>query len=563
MIESLNVRLGIVGAVLIATILWLVPNVTQVSENWWFSQKKLNYGLDIQGGLHLVMGVDIDNVVAETTRRNAETLQAEFKEKGLANAIARVGASNNEMLVEIPPPSDFKKGKEIIETNWGSMFQVTEEEGTTLTLRYYDAYLLDYKSRILSQAIETLRNRVDEFGVAEPSITAQGEDRILVQLPGIKDAEKAKTLINQTAKLDFWLVDNTMDAAQIAQMVTEAEEAGKYQLSLEFPYAKYIERLNKDLSGKLPVGAKVLFEKEPSAATMEVGKIPMVLLPTNVSGADIKDAFVDFDEYQAPQVALRFNPIGGKKFGDLTGANVGRQIAVVLDGRIKSAPNVQGKIPNGIGVITLGGGRDRQKMLEEAKMISMSLRAGALPANLEQLEERTVGPTLGADSIAHSKNAGFLGAALVLLFMLVYYKFFGLVANLALVMNISMIIAALTSLGATLTLPGIAGIVLTMGMAVDANVIIYERIKEELKKGSGLPLAIKEGFGRAFSAIVDANITTGATCVVLIYFGSGPVRGFAVTLLIGIATSMFTAIFVTRVLVDTMLVKFRMHKASI
>ena len=272
---------------------------------------------------------------------------------------------------------------------------------------------------------------------------------------------------------------------------------------------------------------------------------------------------MDFNEYGSPQVKIRFNPMGGKKFADLTGNNVGRQIAVVLDKRIKSAPNVQNKIPNGEGVITLGGGRNSEQMMEEAKMISTALRAGALPATLEQLEERTVGPTLGADSINKSKQAGLLGAFLVLIFMVLYYRSLGVIADLALLLNIGMIIAALTSLGATLTLPGIAGIVLTMGMAVDANVIIYERIKEELRKGSGLALAVKEGFDRAFWAIFDSNITTMATCVVLIYFGTGPVRGFGVTLLIGLVTSMFTAIFVTHALIDMLMVKFGMTKVSI
>ena len=328
-------------------------------------------------------------------------------------------------------------------------------------------------------------------------------------------------------------------------------------------YTKYVERLNADLKGKIPEGAVVLFEKDENAETMEVGKRPMVLTSTNVSGEDLKDAFVDFNEYGSPQVKIRFNPMGGKKFADLTGNNVGRQIAVVLDKRIKSAPNVQNKIPNGEGVITLGGGRNSEQMMEEAKMISTALRAGALPATLEQLEERTVGPTLGADSINKSKQAGLLGAFLVLIFMVLYYRSLGVIADLALLLNIGMIIAALTSLGATLTLPGIAGIVLTMGMAVDANVIIYERIKEELRKGSGLALAVKEGFDRAFWAIFDSNITTMATCVVLIYFGTGPVRGFGVTLLIGLVTSMFTAIFVTHALIDMLMVKFGITKVSI
>ncbi len=564
MIESLRARLGIIGVVVVVTILWLLPNFYPVGEGWWFSTKKLNYGLDIQGGLHLVMGVDVQGVVKEGLVRDKDSLIDALKQKGLDRAEGRVDSAKGEIIVELFQAEDLAKAKSVYdEQDFATYLQIVEEREKGFNLRYYESYLLDFKKRVLSQAVETLRNRVDGFGVAEPSITAQGEDRILVQLPGLKDAERAKALINQTAKLEFWLVDNKTDYTKLAEWISEAESKGNYKLGPDLPYTKYVERLNADLKGKIPEGAVVLFEKDENAETMEVGKRPMVLTSTNVSGEDLKDAFVDFNEYGSPQVKIRFNPMGGKKFADLTGNNVGRQIAVVLDKRIKSAPNVQNKIPNGEGVITLGGGRNSEQMMEEAKMISTALRAGALPATLEQLEERTVGPTLGADSINKSKQAGLLGAFLVLIFMVLYYRSLGVIADLALLLNIGMIIAALTSLGATLTLPGIAGIVLTMGMAVDANVIIYERIKEELRKGSGLALAVKEGFDRAFWAIFDSNITTMATCVVLIYFGTGPVRGFGVTLLIGLVTSMFTAIFVTHALIDMLMVKFGITKVSI
>jgi preprotein translocase subunit SecD len=297
---------------------------------------------------------------------------------------------------------------------------------------------------------------------------------------------------------------------------------------------------------------------------MEAGHKPL-LLKTNegVTGDHLTDAYVGIDQQGsgAPVVNFRFDAVGARLFGDLTKRNVRKQMAIVLDKVVKSAPVINSAITGGSGVITLGGGRDPKGVLDEAKIISMALKAGALPATLEQLEERTVGPTLGADAIAKGRLAAIVAAALVFLFMAWYYKSFGVIADLSLAFNVLITMAVLSSLGATLTLPGVAGLALTVGIAVDANVIIYERIKEEMAKGASLAGASREGYDRAFSSIFDANVTSIAVCVVLMYFGSGPVRGFAVTLLCGLVTTMFTAVFFTRALVDLLASRWKLNLA--
>ncbi|MEO0337036.1 MAG: protein translocase subunit SecD, partial [Pseudomonadota bacterium] len=328
-------------------------------------------------------------------------------------------------------------------------------------------------------------------------------------------------------------------------------------------YSDYVDRLNEVLKPELPEGSMVAFEKVEGAESLEVAKTPYLLSTKDaevISGELLEDAFMGFDRYNKPAVNFRMNVEGARAMSTLTGQNIEKQMAIVLDKVIQSAPTIQSEIA-GEGQITLGG-RDYEKTMSEGKLISTALRAGALPAALTQLEERTVGPTLGIDAINRGKQAGLVGLVLIILFMFGYYRQLGVVANLALAMNVALLLAILSSLQATLTLPGVAGIVLTLGMAVDANVIIFERVKEELRKGSGTMAAIKDGFGHAFSAIFDANITTAIVCVVLMYYGTGPVRGFAVTLICGIITSMFTAIFVSRTILEYMVLRMGMKQIA-
>lgn len=561
--ESLRWRsvLAVLGVAL--AIVWVAPNFVNVENTWWPSKAKLNFGLDIQGGLHLVMGADVQGVISESTQRLVNSLKADFAKENVAvTDVKSLKLAEGEITIS-GDKAALDKAKEYVNKNYATTLQVMSEGDGQIVTRYFDTYLNDYKQKVIHQAIETIRNRIDEFGVAEPSITQQGDNRILVQLPGMADAEKAKELINTTAKLNFMIVSNEKGIQELQGLIAEAEKAGGYSMAT-LKYSEYVTRLNNDLKGKLPEKSVVYFEKSENATKMEIGAVPYLLkTDTDLDGGALDDAFVSYGQYGEPEVALAFNSAGAKQFSDLTGTHTGQRMAIVLDKVVKSAPNIKDRISGGRAVITLGGGRDRQKGMDEAKMISTALRAGALPASLEQLEERRVGPSLGSDSINKAKMGSYIGAILIIIFMVVYYRSMGIVADICLAVNILSVFALLTSLGATLTLPGIAAIALTVGFAVDANVLINERIREELRAGSSLKRALQEGYHRAMSAIVDANITTAATAVVLLYFGTGPVRGFAVNLLIGIVTTMFANVFLSKVIVDTLVNKFGVKKLSV
>jgi preprotein translocase subunit SecD len=557
-------RLITIAFVLALAAMFFVPNIATIS--WWPTKDRIRYGLDIQGGLYLVMGVDTASVLRESTDRLAETIMSTAKEKNI-NVVSAQRVKNPpdslDIELKLASPSDENPLRDELRKYYGTNLLINGS-GPDLKVRYTDLYITDLKKRTIDQSIETIRNRIDEFGVSEPSITAQGDNRILVQLPGVQDATKAKELINRTARLEFHMVAEGLNQQQLAADVSDAEKAGAFTIK-SLKYSEYIKRLNESLKGKLPEGTMVLFGKNEAAVNIEAGKIPYLLQAnTPLAGDSLKDAFVSINhENNEPYVSLSFNAEGGKKFSDLTGANIGKNMAVVLDNVVYTAPNIRSKISGGSAQITLGSGRNYQAQMEEAKGISMALRAGALPAALEQLEERTVGPTLGLDSIERGKRASMIGAILVILFMLFYYKGAGLLADIALMINVFLILAVLTALNATLTLPGIAGIALTIGMAVDANVIIFERIREELRHGASYRLAIEVGFDRAFWAIFDANICSAITSLILMHYGTGPVRGFAVTLVTGIFTSMFTAIFVTRTLIDLLVEKIGLKKLSV
>jgi preprotein translocase subunit SecD len=562
--ENYRLRSFFAWAGFILAVIWLVPNMVNLDNKWWFTKKKINFGLDIQGGLHLVMGIDVNSVVTESAQRLVAQFKTEMAAKKIEfTDVKLVKGDIGEIEVVFNDAAQKTAINKFVEDKYATMLQGLGEQGQSLHYRYYDNYLQDYKGKVLQQAIETIRNRIDEFGVAEPSISAQGLDRINIQLPGIADAEQAKALINTSAHLEFMMVDNSKGHDELQKMVDEAEKKGGYSLKT-LRYTQYVNKLNEDLKTQLPEKTMLLFEKATNATNLEAGKTPFIVrTDTGLGGESLDDAFVTFNEYGAPEVSLVFNAAGANKFSELTGASIGKLMAISLDKVIKSAPSIQTKISGGRAVITLGNSRDREAALSEAKMISTSLRAGALPTTLEQLEERKVGPTLGADSVGKARFASLIGSLLIVIFMLARYKACGGVAVVSLMLNVIISLALLSSLGATLTLPGIAGIALTVGFAVDANVLIFERIREELHRGASFKAALKEGYHKAMSAILDSNITTAATAVVLLYFGTGPVKGFAVTLLIGIATTLFANVFISRVIMDTLINKWRVEKLSI
>jgi preprotein translocase subunit SecD len=366
------------------------------------------------------------------------------------------------------------------------------------------------------QGLETIRNRVDQFGVAEPTITRQGEDRILIQLPGVQDPERAKALIGKTALLEFKLVNENVDVQAAVQ-------------------------------GRVPEDSEVVYQRRLDRETKEERRIPYVVYKRALlTGAELTRADVQADPNSSGnwQVAIEFTPNGTRIFGEITERNVGRHLAVILDGNLQLAPRINERIPGGKAVIT------GQYTIDEARDTAIVLRAGALPAPVTILEERTVGPSLGADSIRQGMIAIVASALIVFVFMLVYYRLSGLIADVGLVLNLVILLACMAAFGATLTLPGIAGIALTIGMAVDTNILIFERIREELKVGKTPRSAIDAGFHRALRTIIDTHLTVMVTAAILYNFGTGPVKGFAVSLFVGLAASLFTAYFFTRLLFD-------------
>ncbi len=552
MIENLRVRLWIIGIVMVGAAIWVAPNFMNVENKWWPTKDKMVLGLDIQGGSHLVLRVDVDSAVKQDVQRMTTTLKNELKdEKVEVKSITMTDAATGAMQIDLNTPSDEAAVRALLDKSYGNVLKVDGAKDGKVDISYNELHLRDFKKRLLEQAISTIRNRIDEFGVSEPSISAQGTDRILVQLPGIKDATNAKELINKTARLDFMMVSTEQPKEDLQKMIADAEKEGNFKLA-GMKYTQYVDKLNEALKTKLPENTIIYFEKDESAQNIEVGRRPF-LLKTNelVTGDRLTDASVSQDQYGKPEVLFRFDPVGAREFGEMTKKNVNKSMAIVLDKVVKSAPNIREPITGGRGSITMGGsGRDANNTFKEAQLISMALRAGALPAALEQLEERTVGPSLGADAIAKGRFAAIISALVVFIVMVIYYKSFGIIADLSLAFNVLITLAILSALGATLTLPGVAGMALAVAIAVDANVIIYERVKEEMRKGAGLAVGIREGYERAFSSIFDANVTAIAVCVVLMYYGTGPVRGFAVTLLCSLVTSMFTAVFFTKAVLD-------------
>ncbi len=558
MVESLRGRLMICLAVTLIGVIWVAPNFIDTSKIWWPTKEKLNYGLDIQGGLHLGLGIDVPKAMQEQSTKQSASIKNGLKTDKNIDATVDI-VDPNIVALKITFQGPAGPVEDYLDlTNRGAI-QITKSGVGFVEVQYYESYLQQFKKNLVEKAREVIANRIDEFGVAEPVITIQGEDRILVQLPGLTDTESAKNLINRTAKLEFMIVDKDANPEEVQKWIDEAEKAGNFALGKEgLRYSAYIDKLNEALKAKLPKNTVVRFMKSPSAKTLEAGKIPMVLkMDAMMGGETLDNAYSTYDpQDNSPQVAFSFNDKGARDFGDLTTQHTKELMAIVLDGVVQSAPQIRGPIMGGNGVIQLGQG-NYQELLKEANLLSMVLRSGALPVTLELVEERAVGPSLGADSISKGKLATLWGSLGVVLFMLIYYRVFGFIADIAVLVNMILLFAVLSSLRATITLPGIAGIALTVGMAVDANIIIFEKVRDEISKGASLIASVRDGFGRAFWTIFDSNVTTMATCIVLMYYGSGPIRGFAVSLTIGLAVSMFTAIYMTRTLIELFVVKFK------
>lgn len=493
------------------SLLYAAPNTLSPQARSWLQASMpaviphdtVNLGLDLRGGSHLLLEVELDAVVADALASLQDEVRSILRKEKIA--YSDLGLRDGKVSFRVTDPTQQDAARDAV--TFDSNIKVSADDAM-VTLAMRDDSIRERKLAALDQSMEIVRRRVDESGTKEPSIQRQGENRILVQLPGVDDPQRIKALLGTTAKMSFRLVD---------EMAT-AQLAGNPNMNV-------------------PPGTEKLPTTDLQLPNVVVQKRVMV------SGETLVDSQASFDQYNQPSVSFRFDATGARKFGEATRNNVGKAFAIVLDNKVISFPRIQEAILGGNGQIT------GSFTTQEAKDLSLLLRAGALPAPIKILEERTVGPGLGADSIKAGAVAALVGTGLVAAFMILSYGLFGLFGTLALFINLAMIFALLSLLQATLTLPGIAGIVLTVGMAVDANVLVFERIREEIRLGRSPIASVDAGYRHALSAIIDANVTTLISAVLLMFFGSGPIKGFGVTLTIGTVTSVFTAIWVTRLFV--------------
>ncbi len=520
MFQSIKLRALITIAVMLAAIYYFIPSVypdmpAQMAN--LFPKNKIRLGLDLQGGMHLLLEVDMEKAMESSVDRMANGLKESLMEKKVR--FRNIEAKGGSISIEIASResrADFDKvlADQFPDLEIKSFDTVDGRDKLYLTLK--TKRLVEMKKTILDQSLETIRNRVDQFGVTEPEIIPEGEDRILIQLPGIKDPRRAVDLIGRTALLEFKLVDEEHNV----------EDA---------------------IRGNVPAGSILMKGAREGGEKTSGRRDTMYLLKerTLLTGQSLESAQVKIsDRFGEPYVAIKFNPQGARDFDRITGENVNKRLAIILDGAVYSAPVIKERISGGDAQVT------GAFTMDDAKDLAIVLRAGSLPAPVKILEQRTVGPSLGQDSIDKGIASTLIAFFLVVLFMMVYYKGSGVIANVALFLNCIMTLGTLAVFQATLTLPGIAGILLVIGMAVDANVLIFERAREEIRLGKTPRAVIETGYGKAFITILDTHITTLIAAVFLFQFGTGPVKGFAVTLTIGLIYSILTAVFVTRIIFD-------------
>jgi len=475
----------------------------------WAPSDLVNLGLDLRGGAHVLVEVNLEDVYSERIqnfwpeiRKNLRAIRNE-----VGSFSQEVSALNDSLIITISKKEGIEKAisflnKELSSKN--NILEIFRFEDNKIKVSFDEQEKRKIDNQTMDQSLEIIRRRVDEAGTREPTIQKQGSRRILIQVPGLGSAEELLQLIGRTAKLTFHPVIKNSVSCEKKPVITSI----------------IVENFD-DIDNCLELEKKFV-----------------------VSGSQLTNAQPSFDQNNRPAVSFQFNPVGGRKFGEYTKNNIGNPFAIVLDKQVISAPIIQSYIPGGAGIIT------GNFSVDESNRLAILLRAGALPAAIQVLEQRTVGPELGADSIKSGKIAAIIAGILVLLFMIASYGLFGLFANVGLIVNIALIFSIMAYFAATLTLPGIAGIVLTIGMAVDANVLIFERIKEEIKTNKSLYRAIELGYEKALTSIIDANVTTFIAAVILFSLGSGPIKGFSVTLGIGIMTSVFTAVYLTRLLIS-------------
>ena len=546
--KTVGGRFLLLALVVVLSVFFFIPSYQPFYQGLpaWLKQvmpnKGITLGLDLQGGIHLVMEVDEDRAVEIAVDRSVVSLQDVLLDKKVpVESVARTGPTqitiqfqNGELKAQIQKMIDDYP-----------IFSETESAGSAnrLVWELREAEGKRIKDSAINQALETIRNRIDQFGVAEPIVLRQGLKQIVVQLPGVKEPKRARDLIKETALLEFKMLDEDNQA--------------KFDLPARIPKDKEADVL-KQVEGKLPEGDQILFERGVDKDTGREYRIPyLVKKRVMLTGDVLNDAKVSIGQFNDPYVSITFDGKGGREFERITGDNIKKRMAVVLDNTIYSAPVIQDRITGGHAKIT------GNFSMQEANDLAIVLRAGALPAPLKIIQDLTVGPSLGKDSIEKGVTATLFAGAMVVVFMIIYYRLSGVIADFALMLNLLCLIGALSALNATLTLPGIAGIVLTIGMGVDSNVLIFERIREELRLGKAVRLAVDGGYDKALLTIVDSHVTTLITGVALFLFGTGPIKGFAVTLCLGIGINLFTALIGTKVIFDLLNQRHKVGQLSI
>lgn len=576
--KNLRLRIGIVTAsilfsfyLLIPTLLkwnWgiQVPRVTKAGDAWYLSllpAETLKLGLDLQGGLHLVLGIDFDEVLRDAMSKTRKQLEEASASKDELKGVKWETNTANEIVASYDGEAQSKAVDTLITRDFFTVVSSVEQTSKHARFQLTSEHRQQVYDRALDQSLETLRNRIDEFGISEPTIQRQGAEKILVQFPGVQDPTRIKEIIARAAKLSFQIVRSAPEmngssptTAELEALRQEFEKKTGNKIDPLKPVSAYVRELNKFAEAKLPKGTELLFHKETNVNTGEAIYLPYVLVrDAMVTGDELQDAFATYEsDNNKPIVSFELTVNGAQKFEKGTGENVGKLMAIVLDGNVHSAPVIQSKIPGGRAKIEFNQRGNIQRAYEDAKDTALVLRSGSLPARLIFLEERVIGPSLGQDAIAAGTKSLALGVVLVFGFLFLYYRASGVVASMALLFNGLIVLACMSAFEGTLTLPGLAGLTLSLGMAVDANVLIFEHMREELRAGKSFNHAIAEGYSRAFSAIFDGNLTTIIAGMVLLSFGYGPIRGFAVTMLIGLAASMYTAVFVTRVFFDRVVI---------
>jgi SecD/SecF fusion protein len=544
MLRAVRFKFLVLFLVTVVSILLVLPSWVQM-PSWWttYVSRGLNLGLDLKGGMHLVLEVDLAQAIHNELDRTARNLNGIADRQKISLKVGDI--TDDSLPVTLLKTDDEDAFAKLVKDYFPKLElkgPQTVGGGQAYTLNLRPKEIEAFKEDTLRRSLEILRNRIDQFGVTEPVIVPQGTDQIVVQLPGIQDPARARALIKQTAQLEFKKVDDE-SPVNLNELIDQAEKNG--QLKDRFDRAE----VNKALAGKIPADAEVYYELRRDPDTHRETKVPLLLKKKVLLTGDRVENAVVRPEGAEIAVIVNFNTEGAQEFARITRENVKKRLAIILDNVVRSAPVIQEPITQGVARITGNFGP------EEAADLATVLRVGALPASVKVVQDITVGPTLGQDSIRKGLISGILATLLVVAFMVFYYHFSGLVADYALILNTIMLLGCLSLFGATLTLPGIAGIILSLGMAVDSNVLIYERMREEFAAGKPLKAGIDGGYDKAFWTIIDSHVTTLITALVLFIFGTGPIRGFAVTLSLGVSLNLFTALFGTRVVYDWAILK--------